>query len=688
VENKLFEDLFVKNPLPMWLFDTGTLRFVEVNQAAVTKYGWSRNEFLLMSLNDIRPAEDLTRLQAHLENPRADDGSYRRSPGWRHVTKDGTTIWVDIYSYDWNYGDHPVRLVQVHDITDFKNVSERLNEQSTYFRQLFENSPEAIVMLDNEDRVVHANGAFQMLFQYSNAELNDRRINEIIVPEERHDEATTLSLTALGSVPARLDTIRRKKDGALIEVAALGFPVSVDGRNIGVFAIYRDVTESKRIANALAYHSTHDPLTGLINRHEFERCTREFLHRASRSSRGHAMVYFDLDQFKLVNEGSGHEAGDRLIIELAEVIREQLPPSATIGRMGGDEFAALLPGFTLEEATGLAQRTIEALRSHRFRWDDRSYAITASAGVVEVGREVQSLMALLSAADAACYTAKELGRGRVQVYRPEDQDLKKTRGELSWATRIMDALERDRFVLYHQRIVPVVPPADGSVRLRYEVLVRMRDDQGQLVLPGLFVPAAERYGLMPAIDRRVISRVFAQLRARKEAGREPDALVTINLSGVSLGEEGFMAFIKDQLARSGISPQNLCFEITETSAIANLSRALTFISDMRALGGSIALDDFGSGMSSFNYLKSLNVDYLKIDGGFVRDIPNSPLDCAMAEAIARIGKVKGITTIAECVETPEALAKLREIGVDYAQGHLIHYPEPWEIGVGVDRPSA
>lgn len=669
----VFRDLFVKNPLPMWLFDSDTRRFLEVNEAAVTRYGYTRDEFLLMTLDDIRPKEDLERLHEALSNRSQDSsGGYRRSPGWRHVLKDGTIIWVDIYSYDFKYGDRLVRLVMVHDVTDLKQASERLTRQGAYFRQLFENSPEAIVMLDHEDRIADANRAFQNLFQYSIEELRGRAVNDVIVPEEKAHEATTMTLTALGSAAVRRDTVRRRKDGSLVEVSALGYPITIEGQKVGVFAIYRDITESKRIAGELAYHSTHDMLTGLMNRHEFERRARDLLQRAGRSSRDHALLYMDIDQFKVINDTLGHEAGDRLLLDLTEVIRHALRDSDELARLGGDEFGVLLSACPLGEATTIAQRVLAAVNSFRFHWDDKSLSVGISIGVVGVSREMENLTSLLSAADTACYTAKERGRGRVQIYRPDDQDMQRMRGELSWATRINDALEHDRFALYYQKIVPV-SAGNGKNGARYEVLLRMIGADGQSILPGLFIPAAERYGLMPAVDRRVVTRVFRQMSALKDKGDQ----VSVNLSGTSLSEDGLSDFIREQLTRYKLAPRRVCFEITETIAIANLSRALSFIRDLRGLGCSIALDDFGVGMSSFNYLKSLSVDYLKIDGAFIRDMAHNPLDCAMTEAINKVGQIKGIQTIAECVESGEALAKLLELGVNFAQGFFIHRPEPW-----------
>ena len=680
--NPMFRDLFVLNPQPMWLFESGTRRFLEVNQAAIQRYGYTRDEFLLMTLDDIRPPEDAQRLHTELrDHPPGSAAGYRHSPGWRHRLKDGTVIWVDIYTRDFQYGERLVNLVMVHDVTELKLASERFNRQGEYFRQLFENSPEAIVMLDHEDRISDANSAFVSLFQYSLDELRGRAINDVIVPQEKMQEASTMTLAVLGSAAVRRDTVRRRKDGSLVEVSVLGYPITFEGRMVGVFAIYRDITESRRISGELAFHSTHDLLTGLMNRHEFERRARELLQRAPRSSRDHALLYMDIDQFKVINDNLGHEAGDRLLLDLSEVIRRALRDADELARMGGDEFGALLIGCPLGEANTIAQRVLSAVHSFRFHWEDKSLPVGISIGVVGIGREMENLAALLSAADTACYTAKERGRGRVQVYRPDDLDMQRMRGELSWATRINDALEHDRFALFYQKIVPVAAAKNAKKRERYEVLLRMIGADGQHILPSLFIPAAERYGLMPAVDRRVVTRVFRQMAALNNLEDQ----VSVNLSGASLSDENFADFIREQLSHYQLAPERVCFEITETTAIANLSRGLSFIRELRELGCSIALDDFGTGMSSFNYLKTLSVDYLKIDGAFIRDIAHNPLDCAMTEAINKVGQVKGIQTIAECVESGEALAKLSELGVNFAQGFYIHRPEPWGP-VGIDTP--
>ncbi|HVT35593.1 MAG TPA: diguanylate cyclase, partial [Nevskiaceae bacterium] len=417
IMDRSFRELFVRNPLPMWLYDKDSLRFLEVNEAAVRIYGYSRAEFLSMTLADIRPKDDLPRMHNYLRRLHAEPAKpgYHRAPGWRHLRKDGVLMWVDTYSHDFWYGEHLVRLVQVHDVSALKQAAERLAEQSAFFSQLFHNSPEAIVMLDEHDVVVDANAAFEQLFQYTLDEIKGRGINELIVPPEHTEEATGLSRSVFDRSSAQRDTVRQRKDGSLVEVSALGYPITLGSRQVGVFAIYRDITESKRLAADLAFHTSHDPLTGLINRHEFERRAKARMQWGARSRVGHAMLYMDLDQFKVINDGGGHAAGDRLLVEIAELLRAQLRDSDSLARLGGDEFGVLLNSVDLAQAAATAERIVHAVRDLRFKWEGRVFNPGISIGVVALGGDIGTLSELMSAADTACYTAKERGRSRVQI---------------------------------------------------------------------------------------------------------------------------------------------------------------------------------------------------------------------------------------------------------------------------------
>jgi diguanylate cyclase (GGDEF)-like protein/PAS domain S-box-containing protein len=669
-----FAELFLQNPQPMFLYDKASLHFVEVNEAAVRRYGWTRDEFLAKTIFDIRPAEDVPRLvELIARGGNAPSPGFTHQRGWRHLCRGGEVIWVDLYSRDFEWNGGVVRLVIAQDITELHDAAESLREQSAFFSQLFHNSPEAIVLLDDHDCVVDANRAFQELFLYTADEARGRLINELVVPPELADEASGLSRTALEHHPIERDTVRMRRDGQRIEVSVLGYPITVDERQVGLFALYRDITQAKRIAAQLAYHSTHDVLTGLVNRHEFERRARERLERAPGVG---AMLYFEVDQFKLINDGYGHEAGDHLLAELANVLRGHLRESDHLARLGGDEFGALMEDTQVAAAAVIADRVVKTVAEYRFRWRDRQHSVTVSAAVVPLQEGIADLTELMAAADATCHAAKLRGRNRVELYRSDDQDLARFRGELSWGARILEALDHENFSLYYQRIIPL---GGTALRPHIEILLRVHDASGARMLPGVFVAAAERYGLMPAVDRYVIARVLKGVARRRVADPAFDDLICINLSGHTLSEEGFSTYIRDQFEATGAQPRQVCFEITETAAIRNIARALNFIQDVRALGCGVALDDFGSGMSSFSYLKSFNVDYLKIDGSFIRDMAHNPLDSATAEAINKVAQVKGLKTVAECVENEETLTRVRALGVDYAQGFHLHQPEPWDV---------
>jgi len=432
----------------------------------------------------------------------------------------------------------------------------------------------------------------------------------------------------------------------------------------------------QRIADAttrLTYQASHDTLTGLINRREFEARLERAIQGARQSGHTHTLCYLDLDQFKVVNDTCGHVAGDELLRQLSGMLQSKLRDRDTLGRLGGDEFGVLLENCDLGAAQTIAELLRQTVKDFRFVWQDRAFSIGVSIGLVALDRESGNLSTLLSAADAACYAAKDRGRNRVHVYQEEDGELIRRRGEMQWVNRITRAMEENRFRLYVQPIYPA-DPASGQA-IHYEVLLRMLDDVGEPVLPMAFIPAAERYNLMPAIDRWVISTALA-FCGQTAGFAAPMSICTVNLSGHSLCDETFLDFVERQFELNKVPHSRICFEITETAAITNLKEAVKFITAMKRKGCIFSLDDFGSGLSSFNYLKNLPVDYLKIDGAFVRDMGTDPMDRAMVEAIHRIGRVMGLKTIAECVESEEILEQLRGIGVDYVQGEWLEAPMP------------
>ena len=384
------------------------------------------------------------------------------------------------------------------------------------------------------------------------------------------------------------------------------------------------------------------------------------------------LLFVDLDQFKLVNDTGGHVAGDELLRQLSAFLTAKIRAVDTLARLGGDEFGLLLPGCNVEQGKTIAEKLRQEISEFRFAWEAKTFSIGASVGLVEITHEAESIASLLSAADTACYMAKGRGRNRVFVHQAQDTEVRRHYGEAEWVNRISRAFEENRFRLYYQKILPLCPERDLEYR---EVLLRLIDETGRVVPPMAFIPAAERYHLMPTIDRWVVRTLLAWMKANLLV-LPADSSVSINLSGQSLGDDSFGDFIEEQLLASGIPPSRICFEITETAAISNLSRALRLMSGLRARGCHFALDDFGSGLSSFAYLKNLPVDSIKIDGAFVRDMLNDPTDFAMVEAIARIGHVMGLKTIAEYVESEAIMHRLADLGVDYVQGFGIHRPEP------------
>jgi diguanylate cyclase (GGDEF)-like protein/PAS domain S-box-containing protein len=467
-----------------------------------------------------------------------------------------------------------------------------------------------------------------------------------------------------------------RHDGSEIAVTYMATPVRQhDGTIVGAVLVLRDVSTERQFAAKLTYQASHDALTGLINRTEFDRRLEVALQSAAKLGRNHAIMYLDLDQFKVVNDTCGHAAGDRLMRQVSGLLRSEMRESDTLARLGGDEFGVLLENCTQEAALRIAEQLRSLVEDFHFAFGEMRFHIGASIGLVHVSDGTLTLAEVLRAADAACYLAKEKGRNRVQVYRPDDRDLTTRQGEMRWAGRLQQALDDDRFVLYAQEIFPVSGPREHGIHC--ELLVRMVDDNGKIVPPMAFIPAAERYNLMPQVDRWVVRNALATLkRLRIERAEPAIGLCSINLSAATIGDERFPGFLRDQIELFDVPPELLCFEVTETAAIANLDRALDFMNEFSAQGVRFSLDDFGSGMSSFGYLKHLPVDFLKIDGAFIKDLATDPVDRAMVEAINSVGHAMGKLTIAEFVGDERVLKILNELDVDYAQGFFLGRPRP------------
>jgi diguanylate cyclase (GGDEF)-like protein/PAS domain S-box-containing protein len=463
-----------------------------------------------------------------------------------------------------------------------------------------------------------------------------------------------------------------RADGAEFAVRDSATPIrDRAGRTVGAVLVFRDLTELRGMEREMTYLASYDPLTGLLNRREFEKRLERALALYREPGTPHTLCYLDLDEFKVINDTCGHVAGDEMLKQIGALLQWKAPDGVTLARLGGDEFGVLIEGRPLAEARALARELLREILAFRFSWHDRTFAAGVSMGLVPFDADTGDLAALLSAADAACYVAKESGRNRIHEYRPHDRALAERYGEMQWIHRIGKALEDERFRLYYQ---PIRALGGGAREPLAEVFIRLLDERGELVAPSAFIPAAERYHMIPAIDRWVVSQTLQTVRRRADLPAE--LAFTINLSGQSLGEEAFQHFVIDALRSSEIEPRRICFEITETAAIANLGRAMSFIAVLRRMGCRFVLDDFGSGFSSFGYLKNLPVDFLKIDGEFVRGVASDPINRSLVQAINQVGHVLGVRTIAESVEDEATLRELVALGVDYAQGYWISQPLP------------
>ena len=543
---------------------------------------------------------------------------------------------------------------------------------------------DGVIATDVEGSIVYMNPAAEQLTHWNAAQaagLPLAALFNLLDDNAEKDAYTLIERIFSGQLNGGSEHAKmiQRLDGSTVSVTLVGAPIMTEGKIHGTVLVLHDMTQERQYIANLSWQATHDALTGLANRREFEFRVEQALAGLTRQPSRHSLMFLDLDQFKLVNDTCGHAAGDELLRHICALLQSGLREGDTLARLGGDEFGILLENCAPEAAEKIAEGLREVVQNLHFVWKTRPFMTSVSIGLVHIAQLPTSLEASLRAADMACYMAKEKGRNRVQVYHPDDTELTVRFGEMAWVQRLHMALEENRFCLYSQEIASLDPSAQRGAHI--EVLLRLHDETGRIIMPDSFIPAAERYGMMTTLDRWVVHNVFKVI-AQCMHESTPDeranlAMCAINLSGSSIGDEEFLDYLHEQFERFAIAPSMICFEITETSAIANLASAIRFINQLKALGCRFSLDDFCAGMSSFAYLKHLPVDYLKIDGSFVKDMLDDPINRAMVEVINHIGHVMGKRTIAEFVETPLIEQALMEIGVDYAQGYLIERPQPF-----------
>ena len=581
--------------------------------------------------------------------------------------------WIDARDH-WSEGAGRV-CIRI-DITERRHSQEALGASNERFKDFAETAADWFWEMDTTLAFTYVSERHHTLSGLYSDEVIGRTIDEVYGTslEEGAEQQYKQELhrkVAFEDIPI---TWNRPDNRARVYLIS-GRPVfDKHGTFNGYRGTGRDVTEAHSLSELLAYQARHDDLTGLINRREFETRLQSAMDTARDENTEHAMCYLDLDQFKLINDTCGHVAGDELLRQLAGLLQEQIRKGDVLARLGGDEFGVLLEECSLEQARLVAKSLHSTIEDFRFLWAERNFGIGVSIGLAPITNASESVAAVLSAADTACYAAKDQGRNRIHIYHEDDVESARRHGEMQWVVRLGQALEKGSLRLWYQSIVPIAEDEVGNDQNYYELLLRMEDQSGNVIMPGSFLPAAERYNLSSKLDRWVIDTIFERLSDQDIQHN----LYAINLSGLSLGDDGFLTFVTGLFDKSCVQPDRICFEITETAAITNLASATRFIRTLKERGCRFALDDFGSGVSSFAYLKNLPVDYLKIDGGFVKDIVNDPVDLAMVKAINDMGHVLGKKTVAEFVENEQILHKLRELGVDYAQGYHIGRPQPIE----------
>ena len=538
---------------------------------------------------------------------------------------------------------------------------------------------EAIIATDKDGRINFLNPAAEELTGTSAAAAAGKSLEDIVSLVDESDRrrlADPVHQALTSGAPVNLSRralLLSRNNGAERSIEVSASPIRNAAKElIGAVVLLHDVSELRGLARQMSYQATHDALTGLVNRHEFERRLEEAIERGHRGDGQHVLCYLDLDHFKVVNDSSGHLAGDSMLREVAKLLRDAVRDSDTVARLGGDEFGTLLIGCPLDKARQIADDVSRAVGEYRFVWKDRIFNIGISIGLVEISRESGTLEELLAAADTACYVAKKQGTGRVAVYSARDEALARHTGEIQWLQRLQGALKENRFHLYQQVIVPA-HGEDGGPAL--EVLVRLRDEAGHELPPSEFIRAAERYRLMGLVDRWVVQTTLAAL-GRGAIPLQANRSVAINVSGQTLGDVQFLEFVVECLDSTGVLPGQVCFEISETAVIANLEHARRFVGVLHGMGCQFALDDFGSGVGSFASLKSLPLDYLKIDGSFMRNLGRDSVNQAMVTAMIKLARTLNFKVIAEQVEDTAALDAARRIGVDYLQGYAVGRPQP------------
>jgi diguanylate cyclase (GGDEF)-like protein/PAS domain S-box-containing protein len=594
------------------------------------------------------------------------------------ISGDESGLWAELYSQRLNFQGQSAFVTVARDITHRKGLEASLGRGKLQARVTLESIGEGVITTDPSGIIDYMNEAGEQLLDCNRSVAIGKTIVDLIaLVDEADGESLGDPVAQCLAERRRVSFGRRallvaKHSNREFSTELTASPIRGPDRELaGCVVIFHDVSEMRGLAREMSYQASHDPLTGLVNRAEFERRLDQALSSPRGEHASHVVCYLDLDRFKAVNDSCGHMVGDNLLREIAALLKDHIRDTDTVARLGGDEFGMLLLGCPLEKARQIADDVCDAVNNYNFSWQDRLFELGVSIGLVEIDSESGTAETALTAADSACYIAKQQGRGRVHVYSARDEVLARERGEIQWLQRVQHALKENMFELFSQAIIATA----GRVAMgpAAELFLRMSDDSGKLVLPAQFLSAAERYQLMPHLDRWVVRAALASLASgtpHLPSGR----CCSINLSGQTLGDEEFLEYVVDLLDHTGVEPGKICFEVSETAVMNNLDHARRFINVLHGIGCRFALDDFGSGIGSFSQLRGLSIDYLKVDGSFTRDVGHNSVSREMLAATIRLSKSLDFLVVAEQVEDQESFDALRELGVDFIQGYIVERP--------------
>jgi len=594
----------------------------------------------------------------------------------------GHGIWVLINVRYFQHKDGSIGGIEgiIRDITPRKQIEQALDYEREKAQVTLKSIADGVITTDLHGRIEYMNPMASAITGWNHATAKGLNIQDVYQPRAEADSVQIFNPVkeCLRNGTSIVDASIRlivQADGHVFAVRDSASPIrNRNGDTIGVVLVIHDVTHIREMARKLAYQASHDAQTALLNRAAFENRIATALNKSQLQGVTHVLCYMDLDQFKVINDTCGHIAGDAMLLQIANIMQSFVREGDTIARLGGDEFGLLLESCSLERGIAIAETVREAVANYRFVWKEKMFEIGVSIGIVTLNNNSGDVADVLSKADSACFVAKDKGRNRLHIYREEERGLSHQHREMHWVHEIQQAFQENYFCLYIQEI-RALNSVDLVGDCHSEILIRL-DNGEDLVPPMAFIPAAERYNLMQKIDRWVIQKSLEKL-ADLHARHELAGIYSINISGASIADRSFSDFLLGALDEYTVLSKHLCFEVTETAAILNMSNAIKLINGVTERNCQFALDDFGCGLSSFYYLKNLPVQYLKIDGNFVQDIHNDPVGYSMVEAINNVGHVMGLKTIAEFAENEQVLEKLKEIGVDYAQGYVIDRPKPW-----------